>query len=415
MLKRLLIFLIALTIFMVSIRFVQAWNKPGHIVSAAIAYKTFEKESPKTIAKIMELLEEHSSFRKMSFLILPSSKAMAQRSQEEVCGWSISDKTYNKLLIDSLKSKIARNIYKQINSIIVIKKGKLLVEEYFNGADRNQLHDASSVGKTFASAVLGIALKEGHIKDLNQTIAEFYDLKKFKNYSDKKSRVTLKHLLTMSSGFEGDDNDERSVGNEENMYLQINWVGWTLDLPMATEHTPGDKWRYFTAGIVLLGDIVNQRVPQGLKKYADKKLFKPLGITKYEWAYTPQNVPSTAGGLRLAPLDFAKFGQLFKNGGQWNEKQILPKAWVQESLLKHKETAFKGDWYGYLWWNKVYTVADRPYEVFYCSGNGGNKIFVFTDESLVVVVTASAYSTPYMHKQVDEIMTKYILPATLTP
>ena len=125
MLKRLLIFLIALTIFMISIRFVQAWNKPGHIVSAAIAYKTFEKESPKTIAKIMALLEEHSSFRKMSFLILPSSKAMTQRSQEEVCGWSISDETYNKLLIDSLKSKIARNIYKQINSIIVIKKGRL--------------------------------------------------------------------------------------------------------------------------------------------------------------------------------------------------------------------------------------------------------------------------------------------------
>lgn len=346
------------------------------------------------------------------FLISLNSYAKGQPSKQRVFGWQLSNEPYNEQLIDSLKSKISQNTYQKINGIVVIKNGKLLIEEYFNGAGRNQLHDARSVGKTFASAILGIALKEGHIRNLNQTLPEFYDLKKYKNYSDKKSRVTLKHFLTMSSGFEGDDNDDRSVGNEENMYPQANWVDWALDLPMVPDRNPGEEWRYFTAGVVLLGNILNQKTPQGLKIYADEKLFKPLGITNYEWAYTPQNLPSTAGGIRLTPLDFAKFGQLYKNRGLWNGKQLLPKAWVDESLQKHKETTFKGDWYGYLWWNKTYTVDDQSYEVFYCSGNGGNKIFVFTELPLVVVVTASAYNTPYMHKQVDEMMTKYILPAT---
>lgn len=325
----------------------------------------------------------------------------------------MSSEPYNEPLMDSLKNRISQNVYKQINSIIVIKNRKLLIEEYFNGAGRNQLHDARSVGKTFVSAILGIALNENYIKNINQTLPEFYDLKKYKNYTGKKGGVTLKHLLTMSSGFEGDDNDDRSPGNEENMYPQANWVEWALNLPMAADRNPGDRWSYFTAGVVLLGDILNRRILEGLEKYADEKLFKPLGITNYKWVYTPQNLPSTAGGIRLAPLDFAKFGQLYKNRGLWEGKRILPKTWVDESLQKHKETTFKGDGYGYLWWNKVYTVDGGSYGVCYCSGNGGNKIFVFTGLPLVVVVTASAYNTPYMHEQVDEMMTKYILPATL--
>jgi CubicO group peptidase (beta-lactamase class C family) len=346
-------------------------------------------------------------------LILSNSCVNVQQIQQNVSGWEISQETYDKQLIGSLKSKITENTYREINSIIVIKDGKLLIEEYFNGGGRNQVHDSRSVGKTFASALLGIALNEGYIRNLDQTLSDFYDLKKYKHYSDKKSGVRLRDLLTMSSGFDGNDNDASSIGNEENMYPQANWVEWTLNLPMAQNRSPGDEWSYFTAGVVLLGDIVNQKVPQGLDIYADSKLFKPMGITNYKWIYTPQNVPSTAGGIRLTPLDLAKFGQLYKNGGQWEGKQILPKTWVDESFQKHKETTFEGDWYGYLWWNKVYTVNAQSYQVFYCSGNGGNKIFVFTDVPIVVVVTASAYNTRYMHKQVDEMMTEYIMPAVL--
>lgn len=325
-------------------------------------------------------------------------------------GWQISNDNYDKEKIKALNLKIAENSFKEITGIVVIKDGKLLIEEYFNLAERNTLHNTRSVGKTFASAIMGIALKDGYLKSVNQTLGEFYSLKDYENYSPKKESVTLRQLLTMSSGFEGFDFDEKSIGNEENMYPKGNWVRWTLNLPMA-ERKPGEKWAYFTAGVVVLGDILHKRVPGGLDKYADEKLFKPLGIKNYKWQYTPQNVANTAGGLQMSTLDFAKFGQLYKNNGKWKAKQIIPERWVKESLSKHFLLPENGANYGYLWWNKTYKVNEKDFEVYFCSGNGGNKIFIFKDVPLVVVVTATAYGKPYMHSQVDKIIEKYIIPA----
>ncbi|HYF29509.1 MAG TPA: serine hydrolase [Chitinophagaceae bacterium] len=329
-----------------------------------------------------------------------------------VHGWEVSKERYDTALIRALKTEIGKDTYKQINSIIVIRNGKLLIEEYFNGAERNQRHNPRSVGKTFASAALGIAIKEGHIKNEYQQLGEFYNLREFQNYSGRKASVMLKHLLTMSSAFDANDSDPRSIGNEENMYPQSNWVKWALDLPMATDREPGEKFTYFTGGVVVLGDIIHKSVPGGLESYAHEKLFKPLGIVNYRWQRTPQNVANTAGGIQLIPLDFAKFGQLYLSRGKWNGQQILPEKWVDSSLARHYQ-ANNDNGYGYLWWNKNYTVRNKAYNTSYCSGNGGNKIFVFKDLATVIVVTASAYNQRYAHPQVDEMMIKYILPSIL--
>jgi len=115
--------------------------------------------------------------------------------------WQLSNDSYNKTLIKELNTKIAQSYFKNITSITVIKQGKLLIEEYFNGADRNTLHDMRSVGKTMASSIMGIAINDGHIKDDMQTLKDFYDLTAYQNHSKSKEQVTLKSLLTMSSGF----------------------------------------------------------------------------------------------------------------------------------------------------------------------------------------------------------------------
>jgi len=334
-------------------------------------------------------------------------------SAQQIRGWMLSDDDYDKSKISKLRDRVSDQTYKKINSVIVIKNGKLLVEEYYNGAHRDSTHDPRSVSKTLTGSILGIAIQEGYIRSISQTLSEFFDLSQYDHQDPKKASVSLTNLLTMSSGFDGFDFDENSIGNEENMYPQDNWVTWTLNLPMAADRNPGDQWFYFTAGIVVLGDILNQKVPGGLIAYTDEKLFKPLGIRDYRWQYTPQGVGNTAGGLQLTPLDFAKFGQLYKNGGRWNGNQILPKTWVDESFQKYYKTVVTGNSYGYLWWNKTYTVGEKSYEVFYCTGNGGNKIFVFKDQPLVIVVTASAYGQRYAHSQVDEMMEKYILPAVV--
>lgn len=328
-------------------------------------------------------------------------------------GWELSRATYDKEKIRALNRKIAEGRFENINGIVVIKDGALLLEEYFNGASRVDLHDPRSVGKSIASSVLGIAIEDGYIKNEHVTLNTFYDLKSYKHYSPKKDAVTLKSLLTMSSGFLGDDSDPNSLGNEENMYPTNNWVKFALDLPMEENRVIGEEFTYFTAGVVVLGDIIHQSVPNGLVSYADKKLFKPLGITNYKWEYTPQNIGNTAGGIRLRALDFAKYGQLYKNNGLWDGQQLLSNEWVKKSLDNQLPLTTNNAYYGYLFWNKTFSVNNNNYNVSYCSGNGGNKIYIFKDLPFVVVLTSSAYNNPSAHANADKMMTEYILPALL--
>jgi CubicO group peptidase (beta-lactamase class C family) len=328
-------------------------------------------------------------------------------------GFAVSSENYDKNLIKTMKGNIDEGVFKNISSVIVIRNGKLLIEEYFNGETRDSLHDPRSAGKSFSSTITGIAENEGYFKNENQTLKEFYNVKSYDNYSAKKENVSIKDLLTMSSVFDGNDDDYNSPGNEENMYPTPDWVKFTLDLPVNLTRTEGE-WHYFTAGVVVLGDILNKTVPGGLEKYADQKLFKPLDITRYQWQYTPQKVPNTAGGIRMNALDFAKYGQLYKNMGKWNGKQVIPEEWVKKTFTKYKSIPGRNnEFYGYLFWNKTYIVKGKAYETFYCAGNGGNKIFIFPDQPLVIVITATAYGASYAHTQEDKMMTDYILPAVL--
>lgn len=325
-------------------------------------------------------------------------------------GWKVSEEKFDQEKIRLLNQKIAENKFREITGIVVIKNNQLLLEEYFNGYNRDSLNDTRSVGKSFASALMGIAIKDGYLKSENQKISEFYDLKTFKNYSSQKDNVTIKSLLTMSSGFEGNDQDEDSPGNEENMYPTDNWIKFTLDLPM-TENKIGKKWSYFTAGAVLSGDILDKSIPKGLENYADKKLFKPLGITNYKWQYTPQNKVSLAGGLRMRALDLAKSGQLYKNNGVWNGKTILNKDWIKKSFTNYFSDTSDFEGYGYLFWRKVYKIGNKSFETYQSSGNGGNKIIMFSELPIVMVITAKAYNKPYSHSQVDKMVQEYVLPA----
>lgn len=327
-------------------------------------------------------------------------------------GWKVSQEKLNIETIKNLNTKIAEERFKSITSIVVIKNEKLLLEEYFNGSRRDSLQDTRSVGKTFASTLMGIAIQEGFIKNEYQNLKEFYDLKSFENYSPRKDSVTIKSLLTMSSGFDGNDQDSESPGNEENMYPTDNWVKFALSLPM-TENKIGKAWNYFTAGVVVTGDILDKSLPKGLKEYADKKLFQPLGIKSYKWQFTPQQKPSLAGGLRMRALDFAKFGQLYKNKGVWNGKTILNTNWIKKSFTNYFTDNKDFEGYGYLFWRKIYKIGNNNLEAYQCSGNGGNKIIVFVDIPVVMVITATAYNKPYAHSQIDKMVEEYLVPALM--
>ncbi len=362
--------------------------------------------------KVGDLLAKGNITVEVGEIAIDKSLIPIQKIQPN-SGWEISKDNFDSNKIEALNRKIAENRFENINGIVVIKEGQLLVEEYFNGETRDSLHDPRSVGKSIASTIMGIAIEEHFIKNEDALLKEFYNLKSFKNYSKRKDSVTLKSLLTMSSGFLGDDSDYSSLGNEENMYPTDNWVKFSLDLPMQKDKTIGGNFAYFTAGIVVLGDIIHKSVPNGLVSYADKKLFAPLGITNYKWQYTPQKVGNTAGGIRLRAIDFAKYGQLYKNKGLWNGKQILNKQWVEKSLSKQIKQSPDDGYYGYLFWNKTFSLNNKEYEVSYCSGRGGNKIFIFKDIPFVVVITSSAYNNPSAQLNADKMMIEYILPAII--
>ncbi|KUJ56599.1 serine hydrolase domain-containing protein [Chryseobacterium aquaticum] len=343
-----------------------------------------------------------------------TTEQIAIQPIKQESGWEISDFKFDKKKIEALNKEIAIYNLKEITSIVVIKDGKLLLEEYFNGADRNTLHDPRSAGKSFASTLMGIAIKDGYIKDENQTLDQFYNLKSFENYDVKKDQIKIKDLLTMSSAFEGSDADSNSPGNEENMYPTDNWVKFALDLPIDQSKKNGKKWDYFTAGTIILGDILNKRVPEGLEKYADNKLFKPLNITKYQWQYTPQNVANTAGSLQMRSLDYAKYAQLYKNNGIWNGNQILSKEWIRKTFAHQiKIPERENEFYSYLFWNKSVEYKGKHYEIYYCAGNGGNEFIIFKDLPLVIIITSKAYNKPYGHPQAEKIVKDFILPAIL--
>lgn len=329
-------------------------------------------------------------------------------------GWEISNLEINHQKIEMLNKEIASYNLKEITSVVAIYDGKLLIEEYFNDAGRNTLHDTRSAGKSFASTLMGIAINDGYIKNEKQTLSSFYNLHQYANYDTKKDSIKIKDLLSMSSSFEGSDAHSDSPGNEENMYPTDNWVKFTLDLPTDSTKTNGGTWDYFTAGVILLGDILDKNVPDGLEKYADQKLFKPLNITNYQWQYTPQKVVNTAGSLQMTSLDYAKYAQLYKNNGIWNGKQIVPKLWIEKTFTKQiKIPERDNQFYSYLFWNKTVTYNNKNYETYYCAGNGGNEFIIFKDLPLVIIITSKAFNKPYGHPQADKIVHDYLLPAIL--
>lgn len=379
-------------------------NEGNHLLKVEI--KPYLKATTLKVGNTIASGEIHLTIPKKNI----SEQQIAIQTINPNSGWKVSEEKLDKEKIRLLNKKIAENRFRNITGIVVIKNEKLLVEEYFSNSARDSLQDTRSVGKSFASALTGIAIKEGYLKSENQMLKDFYDLKQFKNYSSHKDSMTIKSLLTMSSGFDGNDADEESPGNEENMYPTDHWVRFTLDLP-ATKNKIGKNWQYFTAGVVVTGDILNQSVPKGLENYAEQKLFHPLGIKNYKWQYTPQQKPSLAGGLRMRALDFAKFGQLYKNKGIWNGHNIIDKNWIKKSFTNYftNDKDFEG--YGYLFWRKVYRVGNQSFEAYQCSGNGGNKIIIFTEIPVVMVITAKAYNTSYAHSQADKIVQEYLLPA----
>jgi CubicO group peptidase (beta-lactamase class C family) len=319
-----------------------------------------------------------------------------------------------------MEAAIRAGDFKKIGSVLVARHGKLVYEGYFDG-DAASLRDTRSATKSITDILVGIAIDEKKLSGVNARVLALLPdrARKMQNPDPRKDRITVEDLLTMSSPLECDDWNDASRGNEERMYVIEDWAQFILDLPVRGRMHVGEKvetpkygrnFSYCTGGVFVLSEVLQKATGERTDRYAQEKLFGPLGITDAQWVYSPLNIPQTGGGLRLTSRDLLKIVELYRNGGVWQGTRIVDEAWVKTSTQPHAQIDDHTE-YGYLWWLKTFKSGGKEYAAYYMSGNGGNKAAVFPELDLAVIITSTNYNTRGMHEQTDKLLTDYILAA----
>ncbi len=279
----------------------------------------------------------------------------------------------------------------QLDSIVLIKNGAIVLEEYFNQYSIDKNHDLRSVTKSIRSILLGIAIDKGIISSVDDPITKY--LKKpvaKKNLDERKQRITIRHLATMSTGLACNDWDKKSKGQEDRVYKKKDWLQYTLNLPMAND--PGAVAHYCSMGAILVAEIISQASGQSIIDFAEKHLFEPLGIGDVKWGHTRKKAVIDSGKrLYMSPRNLAKIGQLVLNKGQWNNKQIVSEKWIENMTTPH--TKITNLDYGFMWWNIPFLVQEQWIKGQVATGNGGQYVMVFPEQNMVAVFTGSAYNS----------------------
>jgi len=300
--------------------------------------------------------------------------------EKTVGGWDISTLRKENLdvsLIETAVNKIIKERCGMLNSFLIIKNGKLVCEEYFNRFSREIPHRTASVTKSITSLLIGIAIDKGFIKDVNTTAFEFFpEYKELR--TDAWDKISVKHFLIMSAGLKWDKNNLNNFHKNDNPIKTI-----LLQEPV---YEPGKHFEYISGNMTLLAGIIKQATGMHADAFADKYLFKPLGIKKYDWDINRKNgYPDCGGSLMLRPRDMAKIGLLVLNKGKWENKQIVSEAWIEESTKVYIES----EEYGYLWWLAWHSIEGHDVRVIFANGWGSQFIFIFPDLDMVMVTTGN--------------------------
>ena len=328
--------------------------------------------------------------------------------------------------IEDMLQAILSGQYTKLDSVLIARTGKLVLEAYFNGFDRETKHDMRSAFKSVTSALAGIAIDRGLVADTDQPIAGFFPdyWPSIEDGMAWKNRITLHHLLTMTPGFDAEESAGIGPNREDDMFRSEDWVAFSLNLPMARE--PGARFSYNSSTTFLIGEIVARAAEEPLPEFAKANLFLPLGITDYCWTMTPRGRAVAQGNFYIRPRDMVKIGQLFLDHGTWQGRRIISVDWIEESTRAHVQSAAGSgsrlgsdggkdhagrDGYGYQWWTR--TDRNPTFDHYFASGNGGQKIFVFPRIDMVVVFTGSHYGLPIGHRQPTDLFNRYIAPAVL--
>jgi len=322
--------------------------------------------------------------------------------------------------------RIRGKTYPNVHSLLIVKDGKLVFEEYFGGYewvyesdrfqgpykefDQDSLHTIMSVTKAFTSALVGITVAQGFIANEHEKVFDYFP--EYAHLRDeRKNDITLEHLLTMTSGLEWNE-WEYSLSDTRNDLIQLfivnDPIAYILAKPVV--HQPGTYWYYSGGDVNLLGEIIRKATGMRMDDFAAQYLFSPLGITEYEWDFINPDVVHASGNLKLRPRDMAKFGYLILNDGVWQGERILSQAWVDKTKAAYISSPAPdhGERYGYQWWLKTFPYGSGTVEALHRSGWGGQAIYLFPSLDMVIVFTGGNYVGEIPN---NEIITRHILPA----
>jgi len=297
----------------------------------------------------------------------------------------------------------------EIHGVLIARHGKLVLEEYFHGENRDKPHDTRSASKSLTADLFGAAVKAGIPVSTSTSVYGVMNGGAFPSDLDpRKKSLTVENLLTMSSGLDCDDADPKSPGRENYMTNEsgaTDYYKFTLDLKMI--RNPGEKAVYCSVQPNLVGGVLSRAARQSLPVLFQNLLAEPLQIKRYYMNLAPNGDAYMGGGVRFLPRDFMKLGQLHLNGGVWNGRKILTPEWSRRAtsplydLRKQK--------YGYFWWVMEYPYKGRTVRAFFAAGNGGQVVMVIPELDLLMAFYGGNYNDPVLFTSQRVYVPQYIL------
>ena len=320
-------------------------------------------------------------------------------------GWQVSSlakEGVDEGIINDLMRAVLTGKYPNVRSILLVKNGNIILEEYFYHYHRYVIQDFRSGGKSVTSELVGIAIDKGFIKGVNEKLFDYFpEFEKGTDWDKRKDEILLHHVLNMTWGI-----DQSGPANYAIWYTE-NWITDILNLPLVRE--PGTQFEYHSAAPALFGPIIEHTSGISVSEFARKYLFEPLNISHYQWYIFPDGSEMTAGALWMRPRDMAKFGYLILSGGQWHGKQILSEEWINKSTSAHISAG--GYDYGYYWWLGKLNKENEIIESIMASGYGGQRVYVIPKLNLIAVFTSQPDNNPKGHTRIAQILTDFVLPA----
>ncbi|MBN3034557.1 MAG: serine hydrolase [Bacteroidales bacterium] len=295
---------------------------------------------------------------------------------------------------DSLIVHSDRVFFKNVESLVVYSWGKVLFEKYYNGFNQDSLHHIQSQTKSLVALLMGIAIDKGYIESETEPVSKYFP-DHFGSEDSLKSSVTIRDLLTMSAGFEWEEmiafDDPKN--DNMNMYRSGKWLDYALTRPMAKK--PYTEFKYNSGLPMIVAGIIEKATEMKLDEFAMKYLFEPLQIKKFRWLQDSTGFYHAGGGLYLKPFDMVKIGILVMNNGKWEHQQVVSEEWIRKTISPHFSTSFDISEYGYFWWIREMELGNgNTAEVISAEGAGGQKLYIFPANRLIIAFTERNYSTP---------------------